>query len=143
MINQHISDRFSYYGNKIGFPYKRQVGVNGERVNFKTPEEYIKFLQENEKAEVLWTDSEDLLAMANLYQINVKVISIKSNDDTNPNVNHLGPSPELQPYAMLPPGVVPNMTLLHFGNVHYDLILSKNSRLFQNTLSAPIKTSEV
>ena len=68
--------------------------------------------------------------MANLYQMDVKIITIKNTDDTNPKISHVGPDPDLQPFAMLPPGIVPGMTLLHIENVHYDLIVSKKSRIF-------------
>ena len=33
VINTYIADRWSYYVNKVKFPYRRQVGVNKEWVN--------------------------------------------------------------------------------------------------------------
>ena len=72
VVNIHISDRWSYYGNKIGFPYKRQNGLKGEWVDF-----------DEKKSAYLWTDNEELHAIANLYQINIIIISVNGDNDSN------------------------------------------------------------
>ena len=119
---------------KIGFPYHRQFGVQGEWEIFKTPDEYLKYICNNEKAELLWTDNEEIHAMANLYQINIKVIRTKGVDDPNPTINIVGPKPILNEFSILPAGIVPDMTLLYSHDSHYDLIVSRSSRLAQSVL---------
>ena len=134
VVNVHITDRWSHYGNKIGFPYKRQNGVKGEWVEFDEPEDYLKFISDAKKVTYFWTDYEELHVIANLYQINIKVITVKGNDDKNPKTNIIGPDPALESFSLLPPGKVPDMTLLHYDNAHFDLIVSKHSRLTENVV---------
>ena len=123
---------------KIGFPYRRQNGVKGEWETFNDSEEYLNFIADAKKSAYLWTDYEELHAVANLYQIKIKVITVKSNDDSNPRTNIIEPDPELESFSLLPPGKVPDMTLLHFDNAHFDLIVSKHSRLVKNVLPSNI-----
>ena len=123
VINLHITDRWSYYENKIPFPYSRQVGVQGKWKKFKTPDEYLTYICNNAESELLWTDTEEIHAIANLYQINIKIITIKGKDDPKPTIKKVGPNPELQEFSILPAGIVPDMTLLHSQDSHYDLIV--------------------
>ena len=60
----------------------------------------------------------------------------------NPSINIVGPNPELKSFSLLPPGKVPDMTLLHHENAHFDLIVSGNSRLAQNELIRNGKDTE-
>ena len=82
LMNNHMADRFDFYGNKVSFPYVRQVGVKGKVETFEEGEEdrFLQFLRSNEAC-YLWSDSEDLQIMSNLYQMRIKVISIKSDND--------------------------------------------------------------
>ena len=68
----------------------------------------------------------------------IRTIKIIDPQDKNPRVNNIGPDPELEPFAMLPPGVIPDMTLVHYENVHFNLIVSRNSRLFLGTIENSI-----
>ena len=47
VINTHIADRWFYYSEKIAFPYKREIGINGKHVEFQTAQEYLDFLRGN------------------------------------------------------------------------------------------------
>ena len=118
--------------SKVGFPYRRQVGVKGEWANCENADEYLYFLRNNPKAVYLWADSEELLAMANLYQIDLKIITSRGPDDANPTMNIISPAKELQEFSILPPGKVPDMTLIHTNDSHYDLLVSRSSRLAQS-----------
>ena len=71
---------------------------DGEPRDFENAEEFLKFLKTNKKAAYLWTDAEDLHAIANLYQINIKIISIQNENDTSPRVSDIGPDEELKPF---------------------------------------------
>ena len=88
--------------------------------------EFLDYLR-TEEASYLWSDSEDLQVMCNLYQMNIKVISIKSDTDEHPSVNFVGPDPALDAFKLLPAGKVPDMTLLHYSQQYYNLIMSKDS----------------
>ena len=70
----------------------------------------------------------------------IKVISIKSDNDEHPTVNFVGPDPEMDAFKLLPKGKVLEMTLLHYGQQHYNLIVSKDSELVKNgTLSEQLE----
>ena len=70
----------------------------------------------------------------------IKVISIKSDKDKNPSVNLIGPDQELSAFKLLPEGKVPEMTLLHYGQQHYNLIMSKHSDIVKKeTLSQQLE----
>ena len=91
IINVHIVDRWSYYGDIVTLPYKRQVGVKGESVEYEEVEELHKFLKYDKRALSLWTDMEELHAISNLYQFNIKVITINNHNSTNPRINIIVP----------------------------------------------------
>ena len=81
-----MADRWiDLYVNKVSFPYVRQVGVKGDTVTFEVGEEneFLGFLR-TKKAALLWTDSEDLQLLANLYQMSIKIITTKGDQDQNP-----------------------------------------------------------
>ena len=73
-VNKHMVSNWDYYKNKIGFPYERQVGVAGATVKDSDPFQFLNFLQTPE-TEFLWTDSEEIQSMCNLYQMNATRIS--------------------------------------------------------------------
>ena len=104
--------------------------MRGEFVSFKVGEEskFCEFLR-TERAKLLWTDSEDLQVLANLYQMQIKIITTRGDQDQNPRVNFIGPDPDMKAYKMLPEGSVPEMTLIHYENLHYNLVISKDSDL--------------
>lgn len=138
LINNHIVEKWEFYKHKISFPYTRQVGVKGHYVNFESGEEdkFLRFL-ETKAAAFLWCDSEDLQVMANIYQMKIKVITTKGHFDKTPTVNWIGPDSELDNFKLLPEGVIPMMTLIHYDNSHYNLVISKDSKL--SKMSTPSK----
>ena len=129
VINTHMADRWFSYSEKIAFPYKRELGVNGQYVEFQTAQEYLEFLQKNPKdTKFLWSDTEELIAIFNLYQIDINIIETKGINDENPTLNTIKADVKLEQFSILPKGKVPNMTVVHTGNHHYDLI-KKMSKL--------------
>ena len=138
-MNNHLADRWSFYSKKISFPYHRQVGVNGEFVRFESGEEeqFCQFLRTPEAA-YLWSDSEDLQLMANLYQMTIKIITIKDDGIEIPVVNFVGPDIDLRAFRMLPDGKVPEMVLLHYDEQHYNLVISKNCDLAKHGILSDI-----
>ena len=135
VINRHICDRWEYYQQKYEFPYNRQVGDKGEWVGFENSKELLEFLQNNSKADFLWTDSQELHAVSNLYKVDIRIITTRGPDDKNPTINQICPDPELEKFALLPSGTVPDMTLIHFENNHFNLIISSKSRQFTNEVT--------
>ena len=136
LINAHISDRFwSYYCNKIKFPYKREMGINGKTAEFTNGEEYVDFLRTNPDALFLWSDNEELLAIANLCQMDINIIKTKGPDDKNPLMFKIKADANLADYAIFPKGKLSDMTVVNTSESHYDLLVSKTSRLAQKSPS--------
>ena len=69
-------------------PFVRKT-QNGE-VSYTEPEELFKYLLSTDKgAEYMLSDSIDLVVIADMYQVNIKVITIKSWNDDKPSVTRL------------------------------------------------------
>ena len=49
-------------------------------MRFDNSEEYLQYLHSNE-AQLLWSDAEELIAIANLYQIDISVITTRGPED--------------------------------------------------------------
>ena len=144
IMNNFIADKWFYYQQKISFPYTRKIGVKGDFVRFEIGEEqkFRQFLR-TKRAAYLWSDNEDLHVMSNLYQIQIMVITTKGEQDSHPTVTWIGPDPELDDHKLLPAGVVPDMKLLHYDELHFNLIISQNSDLAKiGTLSQYLDEEE-
>ena len=76
-----------------GYPFRRQV--KGKEEKFTDPEELIKYLKSSEYAMYMWSDSEDFKVLADLYQIQLKIITTKGAHDENPTVNWFYPDKNL------------------------------------------------
>ena len=102
-INLHMANHWSRkYENLTqcspGHPFERTLGK--EIVRFTDPKELIEFLRTDE-ADFIWTDSEDLAVLSDLYQIRIKIITSKGREDENPIVNWILPDPEMKKFAEL------------------------------------------
>ena len=64
-----------------------------------------------------------MLLIGNLYQIDIKIIKTNGEEDPNPTINIVSPDEELKEFALLPPGKVPNMTVIH-SHSHDNLVVS-------------------
>ena len=126
-INTHLLAHWKFYQNKISFPYNRKVGNGNSEVNFDSHEEFLKFLKESPDSDFLWMDSEDLLAICNLYQLKIKVVSFKGPDDDNTNVTFVCPDDEMKLFAWIPAGTLEDIVLLHKVDSHFDLVISGSS----------------
>ena len=135
VINRHLCDRWENYKDKYSFPYSRQIGAQGDWVYFENSKEFLDYLKNDSKADFLWTDSQELHVVANLYQVDIKIITTKGPDDKNPTINMINPDPELEGYALLPKGIIHAMTLIHFENNHFNLVISSKSRYFTNEVN--------
>ena len=77
----------------------------------------------------MWSDSEDLSIIADLYQMKIKVITTKGIDDKNPIVNWIYPDQEMKKYSEFNKVEMNDMTLLHQDVCHFNLVVSKNTDL--------------
>ena len=106
----------------------RKVGGGGE-IRFTDPEKLINYLKHSEEAAYIWSDSEDLSIIADIYQIKIKVITTKGKNDKNPIVNWIFPEESLKVFSDFTKADINDMTLLHENDIHFNLVISKNSDL--------------
>ena len=83
----------------------------------------------SEEASYMWSDSEDLAIIADMYQIKIKVITSKGAGDKNPTENWILPAAELRQFAELKDVDLKDLILFHEDECHFDLIINKNHDL--------------
>ena len=132
-MNKHIVKNQSYYINKgycasINIPFERKIG-NGPCVKFHDNDALYNWLDTSKKAIFMWSNSEDLLVIANMYKVDIKVITLFDDEKKRPSVNWIYPDKIMARQSVLTEGIVPTMTLLHKNDVHFDLVIDKSSRL--------------
>jgi hypothetical protein len=109
-------------------PFVRMTS-EGE-VSYSDPKELFKYLlSEDKKTYYMWSDSVDLVVLADMYQVDIKVITIRSQRDKNPTVNWFYPDKNMEKFAELKNVKQNDMVLLHEEDSHYNLIISKDSDL--------------
>ena len=105
-------------------PFKRNI--KGELIEFSYPELLIEFLRTSDDAQYMWSDSEELAILADMYQMRIKIITTNRK---NPTINWIYPDKNLAEYAELKDVEISDMILLHQEENHFDLVVSRNSNL--------------
>ena len=109
-------------------PYIRKS--KGGEVKFTDPAELLKFLRKkSDKGAYMWTECEDLVVLSDMYQLSIKIITMKGESDKNPSVNSINPDKEMEKYAEIKNLENNEMVLLHEDETHFNLIVSKTSDL--------------
>ena len=105
---------------------------NGKKKVFKTEKELFDFLSNSKDGGYMWRDHEDFAAICNIYQLNIKIITVKSSNDPNPIVSYHEPDPNFKTSEFqFPPGKISDMILYHVKDVHFDLIAKKDSAIVE------------
>ena len=132
-MNQFLAKHYEHYKNIFPCseeePFIRRL--KGEEIIFKDLEELKKFLLTSQEAGFMWSDSEDLKIISDLYQIGIKIITTKGSTDNNPIVNWIQPDKDMNEVAELKNVKIEDMVLLHEYDNHFDLVVSKNSDLIE------------
>jgi hypothetical protein len=98
-------------------------------IKYTDPKELIKYLDESEEAKFMWTDSEDLAVIADMFQVRIKVITSFGDNDRSPTVNHIYPDISLKPFAELKGVDIDEMVLFHENDNHFNLVVNEKSDL--------------
>ena len=99
-------------------------------VRYTDPEELFKFLlSDDQKASYMWTDGEDLVVIADMYQVNIKIVTMKSTSDIKPTVNWVYADKSMEDFAELKNVDQNDMVLLHENDSHFNLIIAGDSDL--------------
>ena len=143
-INKHMLANWAFYQNKVIFPYERQVGVGGDNVQFSAPIDFLNFLQTQE-ADLLWTDSEEIQAICNMYLMSASVVKVIGGEDDLPMISQVGPDKDilklgLANSTLVSPGTVSQMHLL-LEDAHYSLVVPRAS-INEKYASHPEKEDE-
>ena len=127
-INDFIVKYWPYFKDSMVFPHAQMVG--NEEVIFGNEIEYLDFLKNNSKSGRLWMDHTDLQAMSNYYQIEIHVLTTNIGNIVEPNARwtHMEPDVRMKTFSPVPQGL-PGMWLMHVDDVHFDLIVHKDSLL--------------
>ena len=98
-------------------------------MSFTDPKKLVKYLETSEEAGYMWTDSEDLAVISDMYQVKIKIITTRGEADKNPTVNNIMPNEEMKEFSELKNVELGEMVLFHENNSHFNLIVSENSEL--------------
>ena len=83
----------------------------------------------SDDAEYMWSDSEDLAIIADMYQMKIKIITTKGMHDDQPTVNWIYPDPRMAEFAELKDVEIDDMVLLHENDLHFNLVVAGDSDL--------------
>ena len=108
-------------------PFERKL--NGNKVSFTDPKKLIKFLKFSKEAAFMWSDSEDLAVIADLFQVRIKIITTRGSEDKNPTENWIYPDEKMKEFAELRNVILDEMILFHENDSHFNLIISKDHDL--------------
>ena len=109
-----------------GHPFEQKVG--NKIIRFTDPAALKDFL-ETEEANFMWTDSEDLAVLSDMFQIKIKIITTKGKEDKNPTENWIFPDKDMKQFAELKNVDLDVMVLFHENDCHYNLVIKRNSDL--------------
>ena len=128
-INHHIADHWeTYYKHKIALPYVETVGVgeHSKTIRISSKEEMLAFLR-SEEALMVYTNSHELLATANLFNVNINIFTYGGSED---KWTEIRPDPEMVADAEVKLGkLIPDIALYHSFETHFDLLVKNDSRL--------------
>ena len=147
---EHWEKKYKYKtGCSKESPFIRNIGGGGNVV-FTDSEKLIEYLTRSPEATFMWSDSEDLAIIADMFQVRIKVITTRGETDNNPTVNWIFPDEEMVEYADIKNVVESEIVLIHENESHFDLIVAEDSTLatkgslsFRTNLGPFIEKNEV
>ena len=77
----------------------------------------------------MWSDSEDLSIISDLFQVKIKVITRTRRGNGDPTVNWIHPDEEMKEHADLKHVDMVEMVLIHDDDSHFNLIVAEDSDL--------------
>ena len=141
-INNHVADNWeNYYKHRIALPYIETVGVGSEArvIRKNSKEEMLDFLRSDESL-MVYSNSQELLAISNLFNVNINIFTYRGDQTWWTEVR---PDPEMAATAEVKFGKwVPDMSLYHSYETHYDLLIKDDSRIALVGLLAGLQQGE-
>ena len=127
-INDYKVKHWSYFKDSMVFPHRQMLGH--QEITFENENKYLEFLKDNCNSGRLWMDHTDLQALSNYYQINIHILTtnVKNMVNAKPRWTHMEPDIRMKKFSPVPQGL-PEMWLMHLDEIHFDLIVHKDSLL--------------
>ena len=66
----------------------------------------------------MWRDHEDFAALSNIYQVRIKIITVRNTQDIHPVISIQDPDPNFKLETESAPGKIPEILLFHVKDVH-------------------------
>ena len=107
-------------------PLRRNI--KGKIFEFSDPEKFIQFLKTSDDAQYMWSDSEDLAVLSDMYQMSIKIIT-RNRTDKKYTINWIYPNKNLAEHAELKDVEIEDLILLHEDDSHFNLVVSNKSNL--------------
>ena len=125
-VNRIFVENWAFRQDYFTIPFIRNV-KSGKRIEKNSKEELFEYLMNSEEGAFMWRGEEDFTVLCSLYKFNIKIITL--NGESEPSISYVEPNPVLMRFSDFPEGKVPDMMILHQKDVHYDLIVHKDSLL--------------
>ena len=109
-------------------PFIRKIGQGGE-ISFTDPGKLFNYLKNDPMAGYMWTECEDLIIVADMFQVKIKVIRTKGDTDDKPFVAVFNPDEDMKEFAELKDVEIAEIVLLNENDVHFNLIISEDDEL--------------
>ena len=133
-INYHIADNINHYRNFISFPFKETIGVgkSAKEVFIHSEEEYMFFLRSEESLKV-YTNSQEMMALAKMFNINIDIFSFGGK---SVGWNRVSPYSEVKFDDNTEHKVsASDMALYHSSDNHFDLLINEDNTAACDTQS--------
>ena len=132
MSNRYEAEFFPFFRPFYTWPHTEKVG--SKTVTFATETEYVNFLKNDSSSGFLWMDHQGLQTVLSAYQIEIHILKVGGITDAR--WTHLSPDQRLESFNKKKENnfMVHDMWLLHQDEVHFDLIIKKDSVLANQEL---------
>ena len=127
-VNAHFVRNWHYWKNFFSFPFVREIGNKGV-IRIENERDLLKFLENGEEGAFMWRDHEDFAAISNIFQVRIKIITVRNTEDLHPTISIQDPDPNFKAETESTPGQIPEIILFHLKDMHYDLIVPKDCRM--------------
>ena len=74
-LNKHILENWEHFKDHFSFPYSHSIGIGNTDKVFQTETHLKNFIQNDQNALNMWMDHPWLQAAANIYNINIQILT--------------------------------------------------------------------
>ena len=132
-MNEYEAEFFPFFRQFYSWPHTEKVG--SKDVTFETEKEYIDFLKNDSSSGFLWMDHQGLQIVSNAYQMKIHILTVGLGGMSQSRWTHLVPDQRLESFNKKDKNImVDDLWLLHQDDVHFDIMIKKDSVLAKGGL---------